>query len=347
MTDEEKLDKIAIKTFKQHWKKIVKILERGKTTYKDISNLFNIKKETGAKTTPIWPQPAELPDTLPNKVYGCFEADTTARQKILANRFYGIDHSRKMASLSEQEIKENLSCYLPRAIKFALSDSLYLFDEPKVLMKKLVRSEYVIFDSLQCNPFESYNEDVDDLSVDEYPAPVLYDDWYERIGGFRQCVTVVFMKSTGEDFSNGEVNWLRKSIQQNIDHYEPDALWWFECEPLAKNKLWIRIYRFETHKSAYKDGFLQEVTDLSKAQLKEFVRQTIEYGYPCSGKNLKKKLRVFNNYESMGKKDLSRITENFFLDNWKALDNMDIRTIEDAMNSITGRKDRDYHICIY
>lgn len=347
MTDIERLEKTAIRTFKTHWKKIVRILEQGEVTSKDICKLFNIEMEKDEKATPTSPEPAEQPDTLANKVYRCFEADTTARQKTLAKRFYGIDHARKMSTLSDREIKINLSCYLQRAIQYALSE---YEDEPREqeeYIKNLVRSEYIIFNSSQCSPIEFYDENTDDLWVAGYPAPVLYDDWYERIGGFNECVTIVFIKSTGEDFSNTEVNWLRRSIQQNVDHNEPEALWWFECEPLAQNKLWIRIYRFESHKSAYQDGFIEEVEGLSKTHLKEFVRQITEYEYPHSGKNFKRKLRVFNNYNAMKKKDLFRITEDFFTDNWEALDNMDIRIIEEAMNSITARKDRDYHARIY
>jgi len=345
--DIERLEKAAIKTFKMHWKKIVGIIERGRVTTKDICKLYNIKMDKDEVATPIWPEPAELPGTLANKVHRCFEADTTARQKILAKRFYGIDHARKMATLNDREIKENLSCYLQRAAQYALAEYEDEPGEQEECMKNLVRSEYVIFNSSQCCPVEFYDENTDDLWVAGYPAPALYDDWYERIGGFNECVTIVFMKSTGEDFSNTEVNWLRRSIQQNIDHSEPEALWWFECEPLAKNKLWIRIYRFESHKEAYQDGFLEEMEGLPKAQLKEFVRQIAEYEYPHSGKSFKKKLRTFDNFKAMKKKDLFGITEAFFSDNWEALDNMDIRIIEDAMNSITGRKDRDYHARIY
>jgi hypothetical protein len=311
MTDKERLENIALKAFKQHWAKIVRSLEKGKNIYA-------------------------------NNRYGCFEADTSAKQKILANRFYGPDHARKMATLSEEVIKRNLSCYLPKAIEYALS---WHEDEPHeqdAFMKILVSSEYAIFRSSQCTPIEFYDEDAADLWVAEYPAAVPYDDWYEgSIGANQICQTYVLMKSTGEDFLKAEVNWLRASIQQNIDSNEPDALWWFECEPLAKNKLLIKIYDFREVKEIYIEEFLSEAATLPKNQFQEFVRQTLEHLYKED--EIKKKLRVFNNYESMGKNDLLKVTENFFLRNCKVLDNIDIRIIEDAMNSIRGRKDRDYH----
>lgn len=238
MTDEERLEKITVKAFKQHWTKIVRSLEKGKNTYAD-------------------------------KLYDCFEADTSARQKILANRFYGLDHARKMATLNEKAIKRNLSCYLQTAIEYTLYDNE---DEPgkqEAFMKGLVSSEYVIFDSNQdCYYFEEYDEDTDDVSVPEYPAKVAYDDWYERSVGavYNSFSTSILMKSTGETFSKKEVDWLKRSIQHNIDSNEFSAFWWFDCEPLANNKLWIRIHEFEV-KMQYVDEFLREAVVLSKNQL--------------------------------------------------------------------------------
>lgn len=332
MTNEEKLEMIAIKAFKQHWAKIVRSLEEGKTNYAD--NLIH-----------------------------CFEADTRTRQKILARRFYGLDHAKEMASLSEKEIKANLSCYLPRAIEYALSDPVGLFDEPKVFIKKLVIGQYVMF-SLPSNEgsclFERYDEysdnfleayedsddfweDSDDLEIDEYPShQVSDDDWYEKTVGrsWHNYSILVLMKSTGETFSKTEMTWLRKSIQYNIDHAELDALWWFKCYPIANNKLWIKIYQWP-NKGDYIDGFLWgEGYELSSNQFKKFVGRILEY--LSKEKKWIKKLSVFNNYKSMKKEDLFDITDTFFRKYSEVLENIEIRDIEDIMNIITGRKDRDY-----
>jgi hypothetical protein len=318
MTDEERLEKVAIKAFKQHWGKIARSLEKGKNTYV-------------------------------NKLYGCFEADTSARQKILANRFYGLDHARKMATLSEKVIKRNLSCYLPKAIEYTLSENEGEPRDQEAFMKELVSCEYVIIDSHQDSYWEEYDEDVGDVWVAEYPARVAYDDWYERSVGttLYDCSTSVLMKSTGETFSKTEVNWLKKSIQHNIDGNELSAFWWFQCEYITKNKLWIRIHDFVV-KEQYVEELLREADILSKNQLQEFVRQTLEYLYKEAEeekKKIKKKLSVFKNYESMEEQDLFVIMENFFWKNWEAeiLSDYDIRMAENIMNSITGRKDRDYH----
>ncbi len=314
MEDEERLENIAIKAFKQHWTKILKTLEKGKKTY--------------AK-----------------KLYGCFEADTTARQKQLADKFYGIDHARKMAGLSEKAIRKQLSCYLPKVIEYALTSLFYEDDrkEQESLMRKLVSCEYVIFQSHQCGPFESYDEDSDDLWVSEYPARVLYDDWFERsIGGLYTCNTFALMKSTGEPFSKEEVSWLRKAIQHNIDSNDIETLWWFECEPLSKNKTWIKIY--ECDKWLYREDIYSQLWKLSRRQLNDFVNKTIDYlskDKELKGKKLKSLINVFDNFKSMRKKDLTYKVEDLFLK--EELRDYDIRILENIVNDMLGSEDRDYH----
>ena len=313
MTDEERLEKIAIKAFRKHWTKILRDLEKGKDTYA-------------------------------NKLYRCFEADTSARQKILAKKFYGIDHANKMATLSKEAIKRNMSCYLPKAIEYTLSENEDEPREQEAFIEKLGSCEYVIIDSHQDTYWEEYEEDVGNVWVAEYPARVAYDDWYERSVGttLYDCSTSVLMKSTGETFSKREGDWLKKSIQHNIDGNELSAFWWFQCEYIAKNKLWIRIHDFVI-KEQYVEEFLREAEILSKNQLQEFVRQILEYQY--EEKKIKTKLKVFNNYKTMEEQDLFVIMENFFWKNWEAeiLSDYDIRMAENIMNRITGRKDRDYH----
>jgi hypothetical protein len=210
-------------------------------------------------------------------------------------------------------------------------------------MKKLVSSEYVIFDFKRCDCFENYNEHDNDLSISEYPANVGCDDWYERIAGLYGYNTSILMKSTGEAFSKTEINWLKKSIQDDIDGCEPDLWWWFECEPLSKNKLWIKIYDFIIDESLYMDGFLGEAAKLSTHQFQKFVCQTMEH--LSKEEKTKKQLRILNNHESMEGQYLLDITQKFFRKNWEAkiLSNYDIRIAENIMNDITGRKDRNYH----
>jgi hypothetical protein len=316
MEDEERLENIAIKAFKQHWTKILKTLEKGKNTYA-------------------------------NKLYGCFEADTVARQKQLADKFYGIDHARKMARLSDNAIRRNLSCYLPQAIEYALFDNENDPKEQESFMKKLVTSEYVIFRSNEWNTFDSYDENVSDLTVAEYPARVAYDDWFEAsVGGGNICYTAILMKSTGESFSKEEVSWLKKSIQHNIDGFDHlQTLWSFECEPLTKTEIWVRINEF-TERWTYIEEMLGQVQKLSRKHLNAFVRKIVNYlsvDKNLKGKKLLSCINVLENYESMKKDDLEKRIEDFFLENEDEFEDMDIRILENFVNDMLGTTEREYH----
>jgi len=316
LSDELRLEKTAIKAFRQHWKKIVRDIEEGRKNYI-------------------------------NELYPCFEADTAARQRILARRFYGIEHARKMASLSKEAIKENLSCFLPKGIEYAVKENT---DEPKeqeAFMRTLVRCEYVIFRSNQGSPFDLFDEDTEDLWVAEYPARVAYDDWYEgSIGAGNTCQTSILMKSTGEAFTKREVEWLKRSIRRNIDGNDRSALWWFGCEPLEVNKIWVKIYDYSIDRSLYMEDFLNELDNLNREQLREFIRQVLDRLHEaCQGEKIIDKLNVFNGYNSMKLKKLFGITCSFFWENWEAdiLSDFDVRAAEDTMNRISGREERSYH----
>lgn len=316
MTDIERLEKFTVMAFKQHWRKIVRDIEGGRKNYI-------------------------------NECYQYFEADTVRRQKILAGRFYGTKHAREMASLNEKRIKENLSCYLSKAIAYALKEYEYEPEEQKAFMKALVSCEYVVFRSNQCNPIELFNENEEDVWVSEYPARVAYDDWYEAsIGAGNTCMTTIIMKSTGEGFTKSEIEWLKKSIQKNIDENDHSALWWFECEPIEENKIWVKIYDYEIDRPLYMEDFLNELERLNKEQLNEFIREILNYLHKeYKGERIIEKLNVFNRYKSMEQKKLYKIICDFFWKNWekKLLSDFDIRAVEDIMNTISGRNDRNYH----
>lgn len=325
MTEKERLERIAIKTFKQHWAKILSNIEKGKIDYVD-------------------------------KLFGYFEADTKARQKILAGRFYGVDHAKKMAALSKKEIKQNLSCYLPRAIEYALSEPLFLWDKADIFLEELVCSQYVVYsthiteESLLLELYSEESLDSMSLTIESHPILGIDNDWYGKtlsngFRGYHDYYILILMKSTGEAFSRTEMRWLRKSIQRNIDSEdEDDTLWCLKCYPATEEKLWIKIY--ELPKSDYIDGFLwEEGYRLSKVEFKEFVSQMLEY--LSKEKKWIKKLSVFNNYQSMKKEELFDITNTFFRKYTKALKNSEIKAIEGLMNDITGRKDRNYHAEVY
>ncbi len=313
LADEQRLTKTAVKAFRQRWRKIVRDIEEGRKDYV-------------------------------NGCYLCFEADTSARQKMLAKRFYGIEHARKMAALGGEAIKENLSCYLPKAIEYAIRKNV---DEPKeqeAFMRALVGCEYVIFDSHCDDWFEDYDEDTDDVMVSEYPSRVAYDDWYERSVGasLYPCSTSILMKSTGEPFTKSEVRWLKRSIRKNIDGSDISALWWFTLESIADNKIWVRIHEY-TERDDYVEEFLREAQKMTESQFREFIRRMLEY--LSEDKKVKRKIGVFKNYTLMNHQDLFDLAENFILSCVEAdlLYEWNIRAIEDMMLSITGRADKNYH----
>jgi hypothetical protein len=81
------LEKSAVEAFQEHWEDVLRRARRGKP--------------------------------LGRKLWRCFEADTNARRKKLAEQFFGVTHARAMARLNPKQIRSKLCCYLPRAIEYA------------------------------------------------------------------------------------------------------------------------------------------------------------------------------------------------------------------------------------
>lgn len=317
-TEHEKLERFAIVEFKKHWNRIAKNLNSDVNRY--------ARKKSWA-----------------------FEADTEARREILANRYYGKTHVEKMCILEDKAIRRKLSCYLAKAIKVILANELDNFvgndpSEQKAFVRKLIQSEYILFESFQCHPIDSYNENASDITVDGYPSVITSnDDWYERISGRHSYFTSILMKSTGEPFTTTEIGWLKNSIRDNIDTNGPDLLWGFECEPLAKNKLWIKVYEFNGLEYQYLEEVLKELLKLSIKQLKCFVKEMCVY--LTDNLKINKEPLILSGYEKMGKEILYQKVTNLILEYWKTrkLKELDIREIENIMNKISGRIDRDYH----
>jgi len=307
--DKKRLEQFAVKEFKQHWARILRTLEKGKNTYAK-------KKYTG----------------------GYFQAYPDGQEK-LADRFYGITHARKMANLSDQAIRKNLSCYLPKAIKYTLGKYSGKAKEQKYFqeyfIKELINGEYVLFKSLQCSPFELYNDNSTDITV--YSSVAWYEAFvFEEV----KCLTFALMKSTGESFSNEELDLLKRSILYDIDFDAFEMLWSFECEPITKNKIWIKIY--ELDRDTYIEAILGIIWSLSKMQLISFIRKIIHY--LATNKELMSVIKTFENYKSARTKDLSEMIENLF--ETKELSDYDVKELEYMMNRTRKsprKSDRDYH----
>ena len=198
VSDEERLTNVIVREFKRHWRKILRDLENGKPS-------------------------------LAETCYGCFEADTVQRQRYLANRFYGLKHVTRMAELSDAEIQEHLSTYLPAAIQYVREEFDYDAKVQEKAIKELVANEYVIIQS-PINRASSHpdNQDWKGWSVVTYPAPVPYGDWYERTFGSALfvCGEFILLKSTGEPFTEKEIEWSEKAIVSNIKGYDHGETKW-------------------------------------------------------------------------------------------------------------------------
>lgn len=301
------LERFAVKVFKSHWAGVLRAIEVGQETYAQ-------------------------------RYSHCFEAGTEAWRKKLAERFYGMPHALEMARLSDKSILERMSCYLLRAVEFALYEH---HDEPegqKDFIRRIVGHEYVIFSSSQCQRMDDYDEHWDDLWVAPYPERVTYDDWYERTfgDGFFSHGTFLLMKSTGEDFPEDEIDCLRASIMANIDGNDLDySLWWFECEPLEKNRIWIKVY--ELDHDDYIEDILSFMAEMTEEQLHALAVKTVDYLAEDKKKRpLVKVLSSMANSEYSVRNAMARILQ-------EAGDNAVIRKIEGFACKISGRKDRDYH----
>lgn len=312
MAEYERLEKYAVKAFKRHWSGVLKKLERTKDPYA-------------------------------LKLYYYFEADTEARQLTLAERFYGPSHATKMANLDDGSILKRISCYLPRAIEYALQEYEDESREQRDFIKKIVSHEYVIFSSSQCQTVEEYDENWEGLWVAPYPERAAYDDWYERSVGSSYFVsgTFLLMKSTGENFSKRETDWLRRSIIKNIDDEDIDrTLWWFEMDLLEKNKVWIMIYELENDE--YVDDILDIVGGMLSAQQDDLADRILSY--LSEDPDNRRLLKIFKKHQSM-KDNSSYDSIASFLQATK--DEAIIRDVEDIACKIVGLRDRDYHRVYY
>ena len=321
----------AVGAFKEHWADVLRRARIGR---------------------PLW-----------KRLWQCFEADSNKRSKLLAEKFFGVSHARRMCRLTERQIRRRLSCYLPRAIEFASGEFSSAAEEAKFI-RELVTGIYVIFDSKQCSWPEAYDEHFEGLSVSTFPAPVGYDDWYERSVGssFFMCGTSLLMKSTGEKFGVRELKWLGRAIQSNIDGEGPDELYGIEIEALAASRLWIKIY--ELDREDYVCGVMGQVGALTERQLKVFLEGIVEWlleageftapaktrrGRACDGKEqvvgtearLALMRRLLGNMQKIPREEILRKVDHLL--SRKKCSNRTVREVENIANRILGVSLRDYH----
>jgi hypothetical protein len=302
------------------------------------------------------------------KLWRCFEGGTELNSKALAEKFFGTDHARKMCLLTERQVRRRLSCYLPRAVEYA-SDQFFEPAEASKFIRNLVSGLYVIFDSKQRGEPEDYDENYEGLSVSTFPAGVLYNDWYERSVGssFFTCSTSLLMKSTGEDFGARELQWLKYSIQDNIDANGPEELYGFECEHLAANKIWVKIN--ELDRETYVDGVMGQVNELSERQLHLLLERMVDWlveaeeelaphastqrkVHLCGGEQvlaagarLALMSQLFGNVHKLPREAILGKIERMLLS--KKRDDRTVRELENIANRMLGAGLRDYHCQVY
>jgi hypothetical protein len=86
-----------------------------------------------------------------------FQTSKEEDRRRLARHFYGGEHVRRMAALSNAQIEKRLSCYLPRAVAYATQECITRREQRKFL-KDLVTNIYVMYHSEQCGWSDAYDE---------------------------------------------------------------------------------------------------------------------------------------------------------------------------------------------
>jgi hypothetical protein len=178
-----------------------------------------------------------------------------------------------MVRLSVPEVRDWLSAaYLPAAIEFCLDEFLDDVREQEKFIRSLVKEEYVIVDDVSdWANFGAANPDWSGCRVGPYPT-AMYDDWYSRTGEdcFPQFLSVMY-KSTGEPFSEEEVEWVAASVLQTIeDQSETGAPW--NCSTEADENA-LYIFANEEDSTPRVDAIKAEIQELRRSQLLHIARE--------------------------------------------------------------------------
>ena len=166
-------------------------------------------------------------------------------QANLARSFYGEHHINAMCALSAERIVSNLLavCRYLEALRER---------EAAATARRLFACEYILFDCdpaaikrYECKPLQQINLEIENPSIWDaaaYPARVLYDDWYERVGGIYDDYLGVLMKMTGERFSMRERQLLAESVIDNIKGEWADPCRIKVTPAARKNQMVISIH---------------------------------------------------------------------------------------------------------
>jgi hypothetical protein len=203
-------------------------------------------------------------DTLDGKLQietaDVFEAPTDKDRQAMAKRFYDPAHLEKLLSLSDDKIERNL---LPLVRYLTVQR-----DEPlrQSLVERMISCQYILFDADEdkIHKLGSGSEvDFDDGDMTGwkaagYPESAMYDDWYERVGGFNSTFTGVLMKVSGEPFSKAERHHLARSVYGNVLANDSEELWsfGFHLTLRSRNQIVVSVSNFSPDYSYALDSAL-------------------------------------------------------------------------------------------
>ncbi len=200
---------------------------------------------------------------------GVFEAPTDSIQEIMARDFYARPHLQMLVALSDDAIVGN---HLPLIMHLATQRETPLRSS---LVKRLLGGQYVLF---QCNHDHPCNfdsgcevdleqDDLDQWTAVSYPESVLYDDWYERVGGFYTTFVGVLMKSSGEPFSKSDRQHLAEAVHWNVISNDQSELWSFGFHVAGKRMNQI-VISISGNAYGYREGLDDTLCELDTPTLK-------------------------------------------------------------------------------
>lgn len=200
---------------------------------------------------------------------GVFEAPTKNIQESMARTFYARAHLQKLVALTDDAIVAN---HLPLIIHLATQRESPLRAS---LVNRLLGGQYVLFECDHDHPctlgsgceVDLEQDDLDQWRPHSYPGSALYDDWYERVGGFHTTFVGVLMKSSGEPFSKSERQHLAEAVHWNVLSNDKSELWSFGFHVAGKRKNQI-VISISGNAYGYREGLDDTLCELDAPTLK-------------------------------------------------------------------------------
>lgn len=200
-------------------------------------------------------------------LFRAFEAPSIKDQKSLAKAFYSKAHAAEMANSTPGAILTRLRplCnYLARLPKRELTQES---------VDLIIGSEYLLFSpENSCDRFAiDLDDEICNWAPVSYPGNAMYDDWYERVGGFNSEFLGVLMKSTGESFSRNEQILLKQSVVENVTSEDHEELWVFDFDASGhqENQMIIYIAR-NWPKSHFTEPIAEAIEEMSDESILQF-----------------------------------------------------------------------------